>query len=122
MGASRKDEGQRAGQEGLDQAHGRSGEVVRDLLQHGNVLDEDRDRHLGGTSLQHIEPLEGVFPERIHTETVEGLGRVGNDPPLPESRHNTGQHLRIRVERVYGRSRDKAWVLRVVIGYSGISS
>ncbi len=101
-GRARRTRVRGAGQEGLDEAHGRPGQVVCDLFEHCNVPDEDRDRHPGGTSLQHIEPLEGLFPERIHTETVEGLGRVGNDLPLSEGRRNAGQHLRSRVERIYG--------------------
>jgi hypothetical protein len=102
MGLSRQYEGQGAGQEGLDQAYGGSGKIARDLVEHGNIPDEDRDGHGGRPILQPIELLECFRLERVYAEPVKGLRRIGNDPSLSKSGCSSSQRVGRGVERVYG--------------------
>ena len=99
LGGRRQDERVRAGRGRLDRAERRVGELHQ-LAELREVGAHQREVVPVVEAAQPLDPLQPVAVAELDAERVAGVGRVGDQPVLPQQVDHRGDGPRLRVDRV----------------------
>ncbi len=109
-----QDERQRTGPEGLSEAPRAVGTIAGHARDRAGIAGDERQRHSFGTPLGRKDPVDRGGVARIAGQSVERLGRIGDQEPASQERRRLLDDLGLGMERVDRQEPDRHVRLRVM--------